>query len=467
MVKPAAEHRRPQVDAATIEIFIDNRFLRLDGGLPDGQGANIWARAARPPVADPRRTNAALCAQQGLTTAAGPGLLTSNVRATDAEHVIQRSIGLASKIFATVDALVGRAPTEGGKFMARGPPLGGQGVRRFRSRRPAGARESVRTGPCSSSNADPCAGPRAAGVQAGAEHRATVMEDAAAAIPPAPRVARRPAARRKGAVRGDRRVARPQALAGGILGSSTRSWARTRLPVRSPEPRPVPVDPRFVERIGAWLRARRAVPRRGSGAEWLAQVARELGDEPDLREPLAELRRLAAEPRVRVVLCGDYNAGKSSLIKRLLVESGEVVPHKPARRCGPTTSSARTYEWEGALLVDTPGFQGERRDAGVAAHAAIADAAVVLYLFHVNLVIGDEGDLEAVLLATRARDPPQDRPGDLRDRSGGQAVRGPDDGRDAFRAQCVRKIDELITAIGALARRRGSCSPMTSTACCH
>jgi hypothetical protein len=41
MVEPAAEHRWPQIDAATIEIFIDNRFLCLDGGLPDGQGTNI------------------------------------------------------------------------------------------------------------------------------------------------------------------------------------------------------------------------------------------------------------------------------------------------------------------------------------------------------------------------------------------------------------------------------------------
>ena len=43
MVKPATKHRRPQVDAATIEIFVNDRFQRLDGGLPDGQGANIGA----------------------------------------------------------------------------------------------------------------------------------------------------------------------------------------------------------------------------------------------------------------------------------------------------------------------------------------------------------------------------------------------------------------------------------------
>lgn len=41
MIEPATEHRRPQVDAATVEIFIDNRFIRPDSGLPDGQGTNI------------------------------------------------------------------------------------------------------------------------------------------------------------------------------------------------------------------------------------------------------------------------------------------------------------------------------------------------------------------------------------------------------------------------------------------
>ena len=40
---PEREHRRSQVDAATVEIFINSRFMRLDGGLPDGQGTNIRA----------------------------------------------------------------------------------------------------------------------------------------------------------------------------------------------------------------------------------------------------------------------------------------------------------------------------------------------------------------------------------------------------------------------------------------
>jgi len=43
MAKPAPERRRPKVDAATFEIIVDNRFLDLDGSLPDGQGANIRA----------------------------------------------------------------------------------------------------------------------------------------------------------------------------------------------------------------------------------------------------------------------------------------------------------------------------------------------------------------------------------------------------------------------------------------
>jgi hypothetical protein len=43
VVKPATEHRRPQVDAATVQVFVNNRFLRLDSSLPDGQRANIRA----------------------------------------------------------------------------------------------------------------------------------------------------------------------------------------------------------------------------------------------------------------------------------------------------------------------------------------------------------------------------------------------------------------------------------------
>src|SRR4051812_26273150 len=48
MVKPASKHRRPQVDAATVEIFINDAFQGFNGGLPDRQRANIWTWLDKP-----------------------------------------------------------------------------------------------------------------------------------------------------------------------------------------------------------------------------------------------------------------------------------------------------------------------------------------------------------------------------------------------------------------------------------
>ena len=67
-------------------------------------------------------------------------------------------------------------------------------------------------------------------------------------------------------------------------------------------------------------------PRLGSGPYWLAQLGQLLADEPTGAPMLAELERLLDDYSPRVLVYGDYNAGKSSFVRRLLVDDGQPVP---------------------------------------------------------------------------------------------------------------------------------------------
>ena len=237
----------------------------------------------------------------------------------------------------------------------------------------------------------------------------------------------------------------------GLASPSAELAARpTVLPSRS-----VSLPSRAGRRLRQFVRTATSVPRRGSGRAWLADVERELGGEPSLGDKLAELRTLAQDPRPRLVFCGDYNGGKSSLIRRLLIEAGQPVPDGLRITGRPTTTAADSYEWEGMLLVDTPGFQSDDEQHSSTAHAAIADAAIVVYVFHVNPVIGDNTDLEAVLFG----DPDRETPSKL-DRSLlvigriDELADDPADDLPRFRSLCGRKVAELMAAIGDLARRR-------------
>lgn len=79
---------------------------------------------------------------------------------------------------------------------------------------------------------------------------------------------------------------------------------------------------------------------------------------------------LAAPPRL--VLLGDYSAGTSSLVKRMLVEDGIPPPSDLHVRADPTTAAAavQRYRWDAYALVDTPRFQ-----SGDPRHEAAAVAA--------------------------------------------------------------------------------------------
>ena len=90
-----------------------------------------------------------------------------------------------------------------------------------------------------------------------------------------------------------------------------------------------------------------ARPEPGVGIAWLDTLSEQFADDARAKPMLDELAELAAERRPRVVVYGDYNAGKSSLIKRLLVDDGQPAPADLTVRGAPETAQVRTYDWLG------------------------------------------------------------------------------------------------------------------------
>lgn len=84
--------------------------------------------------------------------------------------------------------------------------------------------------------------------------------------------------------------------------------------------------------------------------------------------------------RPRLVFTGQYNAGKSTLIKALTGRDDVVIDSDIA------TAVATDYDWDGLVtLVDTPGVQTGRPDHDTIASNAIVGADLILFAFTVEL----------------------------------------------------------------------------------
>ncbi|GAA4560983.1 GTPase [Planotetraspora kaengkrachanensis] len=98
--------------------------------------------------------------------------------------------------------------------------------------------------------------------------------------------------------------------------------------------------------------------------------------------------------RPALAVLGDYNSGKSSLIRRIMVDSGRQ-PHAAFDiRALPATAAADRYQLPRLDLVDTPGLQSGHGEHDTAALEAIAEAALVFVVVHINLLVGNTSILE-------------------------------------------------------------------------
>lgn len=124
------------------------------------------------------------------------------------------------------------------------------------------------------------------------------------------------------------------------------------------------------------------------------------------RDPAFQSAFVAAIPprgtQLSVAVAGDVSAGKSSFIKRLLVEMGGDIPETLHIRADPTTDDVHAYQMGSFDIVDTPGFQSGRSGHDDKAVSATTNAALVIVLLHLNLLIGDTARLEGVVKGTEA-----------------------------------------------------------------
>lgn len=136
-------------------------------------------------------------------------------------------------------------------------------------------------------------------------------------------------------------------------------------------------------------------PRPTNAREWVARVVASGVLEEDVAARVAA--HVDSEARPPLVLIGDYNSGKTSLVKRLLAEAGEPVPASLVVRANRTTRESSAHSFGRFALVDTPGFQGGDPAHDAAALAAAVDAAVVVMVVNINLLLGDTSGLAELL----------------------------------------------------------------------
>lgn len=182
---------------------------------------------------------------------------------------------------------------------------------------------------------------------------------------------------------------------------------------------------------------------------WLDRLQQEAEGEPELAQIHEQAQgTLDRPPRIAVV--GDYSAGKTSLIKRLLVEAGRTARPELSVRADPTTEKVAEYPLRRVVLVDTPGFQGGVAEHDQQALESVADAALVVFVLHNNLVIGDTGFIQRVLNGAEDRLGKRERAVFLINRGDGLVGGDPADDPQGFLRARARREEELRRALDAL-----------------
>ncbi|MBX3314378.1 MAG: 50S ribosome-binding GTPase [Actinobacteria bacterium] len=212
-------------------------------------------------------------------------------------------------------------------------------------------------------------------------------------------------------------------------------------------------DPTRIVRV---LEAAGHAPPAGSGLAWLSTALDALTHDPEASDALEPVRSLVDDARPRIVLAGDFSTGKSSFIKRMLVDSELDVPDGLDVAAQPRTDSAALFRWGDWDIVDTPGFQSSRPGHSETAHRAVLGASLVIILFNPNVVVGATANLLSVLLGApdAGRVGKLDRALFVVNRSDELGI-DPRDDLAGYRNLCRRKETELAQALGALQMEPG------------
>jgi hypothetical protein len=105
----------------------------------------------------------------------------------------------------------------------------------------------------------------------------------------------------------------------------------------------------------------------------------------------------AKQNRVVVTLFGPYDTGKSSLLKRLLVDDGRSVPEWLTISARRETFEQNEVEVCGVLVRDTPGVSGGNDVHEASAEAALLRSDVVVVMLPPQLITGDHKSSATIL----------------------------------------------------------------------
>lgn len=152
-----------------------------------------------------------------------------------------------------------------------------------------------------------------------------------------------------------------------------------------------------------------------------------------------------------ITVFGSYDTGKSSLIRRLLVDGGVPVPEWLTISARHETFEVNGVEWAGCLIRDTPGLavgaadiRGSANTDAALAAVELTDVAIVVVTS--QLATGEREVLRALLDGTWA---PQNLWFVIARFD--EAGIDPEDDLDGYRTLSKRKVDELRQSLGLTA----------------
>ncbi|MFI5845693.1 GTPase [Catenuloplanes sp. NPDC051500] len=135
---------------------------------------------------------------------------------------------------------------------------------------------------------------------------------------------------------------------------------------------------------------------------WRADLETAARSDSALFDIVRTMWRVAGQRPAFVVL-GDYNSGKSSLLRRIVVDSGRSGRAVFDIRAAPAATAATRYPMGRFDLVDTPGLQSGNAAHDTAAGEAVVEAALVFVVMHINVLVGDTALLQELVSAKGRR----------------------------------------------------------------
>jgi len=142
---------------------------------------------------------------------------------------------------------------------------------------------------------------------------------------------------------------------------------------------------------------------------------------PSILQMEEELKKKEVEEQLKIAVCGQYSAGKSTLVRALTDDESIVIGQDV------TTDKVQCYEWEGMKIADTPGIYAGREEHDALSLDFIQKADLLIYMITIQgftreiganfkkLVMEKYGDKTMLVMNKRNQEPAENEPNWLKD----------------------------------------------------